>query len=226
MSQPLPDLDIYAAASDPMAQQRYNEMLIEQFRTNAGKVSGQFAGLPVLLLKTIGAKTRATRTHPLVYFEDGDRYIVVASKAGASTNPAWYHNLLATPRGTVELPTESRFTTFTNRERSAASQLLCWSASDNAKPRQAANGLGMVRANYQWGCAPKRSEVGNVLVHAHTGSARVPAPNRRRCRRDRALPIACFHTSDAIALTWVGLATSLAISAVAAALVVVDAFDI
>jgi deazaflavin-dependent oxidoreductase (nitroreductase family) len=107
MSQPLPDLDIYAAASDPMAQQRYNEMLIEQFRTNAGKVSGQFAGLPVLLLKTIGAKTRATRTHPLVYFEDGDRYIVVASKAGASTNPAWYHNLLATPRGMVELPTES-----------------------------------------------------------------------------------------------------------------------
>jgi hypothetical protein len=42
----------------------------------------------VLLLNTIGANTRATRTHPLVYFEEGDRYIVVASKAGASTNPA------------------------------------------------------------------------------------------------------------------------------------------
>jgi deazaflavin-dependent oxidoreductase (nitroreductase family) len=107
MSQPLPDLDIYAAATDPMAQQRYNELLIEQFRSNAGKVTGQFAELPVLLLKTIGAKTRATRTHPLVYFDDGDRYIVVASNAGASTNPAWYHNLLATPRATVELPTES-----------------------------------------------------------------------------------------------------------------------
>jgi deazaflavin-dependent oxidoreductase (nitroreductase family) len=42
-----------------------------------------------------------------VYFEDGDRYIVVASKAGASTNPAWYHNLIANPRATIELPTES-----------------------------------------------------------------------------------------------------------------------
>jgi deazaflavin-dependent oxidoreductase (nitroreductase family) len=107
MSRPLPDLDIYAAATDPIAQQRYNELLIEQFRTNAGKVTGQFADLPVLLLKTIGAKTRATRTHPLVYFDDGDRYIVVASKAGASTNPAWYHNLLTNPQATVELPTES-----------------------------------------------------------------------------------------------------------------------
>jgi deazaflavin-dependent oxidoreductase (nitroreductase family) len=104
---PQPKVDIYAAATNPTAQQRYNELLIEQFRTNAGKVTGQFAGLPVLLLNTIGARTQATRTHPLVYFEDGDRYIVVASKAGASTNPAWYHNLIANPRATIELPTES-----------------------------------------------------------------------------------------------------------------------
>jgi hypothetical protein len=60
MSQPLPDLDVYAAATDPTAQKRYNELLIEQFRNNAGKVTGQFADLPVLLLKTIGAKARAT----------------------------------------------------------------------------------------------------------------------------------------------------------------------
>jgi F420H(2)-dependent quinone reductase len=59
MTEPLPDLDVYTAATDPPAQQRYNELLIEQFRTNAGKVTGQFANLPVLLLKTIGAKTGA-----------------------------------------------------------------------------------------------------------------------------------------------------------------------
>jgi deazaflavin-dependent oxidoreductase (nitroreductase family) len=105
MSEPLPDLDIYAAATNPTAQQRYNELLIEQFRRNAGKVTGQFATLPVLLLRTIGAKTGAIRTHPLVYFEDDDRYVVVASKAGASTNPAWYHNLVANRRAAVELPT-------------------------------------------------------------------------------------------------------------------------
>jgi hypothetical protein len=79
MSQPLPDLDIYVAATDPIARQRYNELLIEQFRGNAGRVTGQFADLPVLLLKTIGAKSRATRTHPLVYFQGGDRYVATAA---------------------------------------------------------------------------------------------------------------------------------------------------
>jgi F420H(2)-dependent quinone reductase len=73
MNQPLPDLDVYSAATNPSAQQRYNELLIEQFRTNAGRLTGQFAELPVLLLKTIGAKTGAPRTTPLVYFQDGDR---------------------------------------------------------------------------------------------------------------------------------------------------------
>ena len=107
MTEPLPDLDVYTAATDPPAQQRYNELLIEQFRTNAGKVTGPFANLPVLLLKTIGAKTGATRTTPLVYFNDCKRYLIIASKAGASTNPAWYHNLLANPAASVELPGES-----------------------------------------------------------------------------------------------------------------------
>lgn len=107
MTEPLPDLDIYTAATDPPAQQRYNELLIEQFRTNAGKVTGQFANLPVLLLKTTGAKTGATRTTPLVYLKDGDRYLIIASKAGAPTNPAWYHNLAATPAASVELPNET-----------------------------------------------------------------------------------------------------------------------
>jgi deazaflavin-dependent oxidoreductase (nitroreductase family) len=107
MTEPLPDLDIYTAATDPPAQQRYNELLIEQFRTNAGQVTGQFANLPVLLLKTIGAKTGTTRTTPLVYFKDGDRYLIIASKAGAPTHPAWYHNLVAKPAASVELPNDS-----------------------------------------------------------------------------------------------------------------------
>ena len=107
MTDPLPDLDIYTAATDPPAQQRYNQLLIAQFRTNAGKVTGQFANLPVLLLKTIGAKTGAAGTTPLVYFKDGERYLIIASKAGAPTNPAWYHNLLANPAASVELPNES-----------------------------------------------------------------------------------------------------------------------
>jgi deazaflavin-dependent oxidoreductase (nitroreductase family) len=107
MNEPLPAIDVYSAATNPPAQHRYNELLIERFRTNQGELTGQFAKLPVLLLKTIGAKTGAPRTTPLVYFQDGDRYLIIASKAGAHSNPAWYHNLLATPMASVELPNES-----------------------------------------------------------------------------------------------------------------------
>ena len=107
MKEPLPDIDPNTAATDPAAKQRYNESLIEQFRLNAGELTGQFAALPVLLLNTIGAKTGAARTTPLVYLADDDRYIIIASKAGAPVNPAWYHNLVANPRASVELAGES-----------------------------------------------------------------------------------------------------------------------
>src|SRR5205814_9411533 len=59
------------------------------------------------LLTTTGAKTGQPRTHPLVYTRDGDRYLVIASKGGAPTNPAWYHNLRANPEATVELGPET-----------------------------------------------------------------------------------------------------------------------
>jgi deazaflavin-dependent oxidoreductase (nitroreductase family) len=101
MSEALPDIDPYSAVSNPTAQRRYDELLIEQFR--AGALTGQFAAFPILLLNTIGAKTRTPRTTPLLYLQDGDRYIIVASKAGAPTNPGWYYNLLATPTASVEL---------------------------------------------------------------------------------------------------------------------------
>ena len=103
MTEALPDIDPYTAATDPIAQHRYNEVLIEQFRASGGEVTGQFSTLPVLLLTTVGARTGATRVVPLVYAHDDDRYLVVASKAGAATNPSWYHNLLAAGRASVEL---------------------------------------------------------------------------------------------------------------------------
>ena len=106
MNDVLPSIDAYAAATDPAGQRRFNELLIQQFRTNAGTVTGQFAGLPVLLLRTVGAKTGMPRTTPLVYLQHGDRYLLIASKAGAPTNPAWYHNLVATPTASVEVGDE------------------------------------------------------------------------------------------------------------------------
>jgi deazaflavin-dependent oxidoreductase (nitroreductase family) len=85
----------------------YNQRLVEEFRANNGKVGGQFANSPLMVLTTIGAKSGLPRTIPLVYTKDGDRLVIIASKGGAPTNPDWYHNLVANPTATVELPGET-----------------------------------------------------------------------------------------------------------------------
>jgi deazaflavin-dependent oxidoreductase (nitroreductase family) len=86
--------------------QDYNARIIEEFRANQGRVGGQFEGSTLLLLHHVGAKTGQDRVNPLVYNRDGDRYVVFASKAGAPTNPDWYHNLKANPKATIEVGTD------------------------------------------------------------------------------------------------------------------------
>lgn len=83
----------------------WNRGVIEEFRANEGRVRA-FARQPLLLLTHTGARTGTRRTNPLAYFRDGDRFIVVASKGGAPTNPDWYHNLLANPNATIEVGEE------------------------------------------------------------------------------------------------------------------------
>ena len=85
----------------------WNRKIIEEFHANKGKVGGPFEGAPLLLLTTTGAKSGQQRTTPLVYMPDGDRMLIFASKAGAPTNPDWYHNLVAHPQVTVEVGTET-----------------------------------------------------------------------------------------------------------------------
>ncbi|HYZ52483.1 MAG TPA: nitroreductase family deazaflavin-dependent oxidoreductase [Streptosporangiaceae bacterium] len=85
----------------------FNAKIIEEFRANGGKVGGMFAGSSLLLLHSTGAKTGAERVSPLAYQKVGDSYAIFASKAGAPTNPAWYHNLLADPRTRAEVGTET-----------------------------------------------------------------------------------------------------------------------
>jgi deazaflavin-dependent oxidoreductase (nitroreductase family) len=53
--------------------------------------------LPTALLETRGAKSGAVRRNAVIYFHDGDRITIVASKAGAERHPAWFHNLRAHP---------------------------------------------------------------------------------------------------------------------------------
>jgi deazaflavin-dependent oxidoreductase (nitroreductase family) len=84
----------------------WNRQVIEEFRANEGRVQA-FAHQPLLLLTHRGAKTGTERTNPLAYFPDGDRYLIVASKGGAPTNPDWYYNLKAHPDVSVEMGTET-----------------------------------------------------------------------------------------------------------------------
>jgi deazaflavin-dependent oxidoreductase (nitroreductase family) len=85
----------------------WNKTIIEEFRANAGKVGGRFAGKNLLLLHSTGAKSGRERVNPVAYVKDGDRYVIIASKGGAPTNPAWYHNLRTHPLVTVEVGTET-----------------------------------------------------------------------------------------------------------------------
>ena len=85
----------------------FNAQVIDEFRSNAGEVGGMFADMPLLLLHHTGAKSGAARINPLAYQADGGRYVIFASKAGAPTNPDWYHNLKAHPEVEIELGTDT-----------------------------------------------------------------------------------------------------------------------
>jgi deazaflavin-dependent oxidoreductase (nitroreductase family) len=84
-----------------------NKKIIEELRANDGKVGGRFEGRTLLLLHHKGARSGEARINPMAYVKDGDRFVVIASKGGAPTNPAWYHNLVAHPDVTIEVGTET-----------------------------------------------------------------------------------------------------------------------
>lgn len=85
----------------------FNKGIIEEFRANGGACGGPFEGMPMVLVTMTGAKSGRELTSPLVYSNDGDDVVIIASKGGAPTHPNWYHNLKANPAVTVEVGTES-----------------------------------------------------------------------------------------------------------------------
>ena len=87
----------------------WNTQIIEEFRANEGRVGGRFEGAPLLLLHSIGAKSGQERVNPMMYQDLGAGSVAVfASKAGAPTNPDWYHNIVANPEVSAEIGTGSR----------------------------------------------------------------------------------------------------------------------
>ena len=86
----------------------YNQSIIDEFRANEGQVGGMFAGAPIILLSTTGAKSGQTRVNPLAgQLADDGTIFVFASAAGSPKDPDWYRNLVAHPEVVVEFGLET-----------------------------------------------------------------------------------------------------------------------
>jgi deazaflavin-dependent oxidoreductase (nitroreductase family) len=78
------------------------------YRLSGGALGAQVSGMPVLLLTTTGRKSGQPRTTPLMYLEDGDNVIVIASNSGDDRDPGWWRNLKSHPEATIQLKRERR----------------------------------------------------------------------------------------------------------------------
>ncbi|MGE2725094.1 nitroreductase/quinone reductase family protein [Mycolicibacterium pulveris] len=83
----------------------FNAGIVDEFRTNSGKVGGPFENATLLLLTTTGAKSGRQRLSPLAYFSIDGKILIAGSYAGSDADPAWVHNLRAEPRAHVEVGT-------------------------------------------------------------------------------------------------------------------------
>ena len=87
----------------------WNRRIIDEFRANAGRVGGNFAGAPLLLLHTVGARSGKERVNPMMYQDlEAGAVAVFASKGGGPTNPDWFHNMIANPVVIAEIGADSR----------------------------------------------------------------------------------------------------------------------
>ncbi|MFC5145213.1 nitroreductase/quinone reductase family protein [Streptomyces aureoversilis] len=106
----------------------FNQRVIEEFRARAGRVGGDFEGVPLILLTTTGRRSGLPRTTPATYLRDGGDWVVFAANGGDGTDPAWCRNLRAHPVATVEhegrtFPVEAVFTEAAERDRLYAAQV-------------------------------------------------------------------------------------------------------
>ena len=93
--------------ADGSETKRVNDLFMQALRENNGKVPGELAALPGLIITTTGAKSGEKRAVPLAYQIIDGRLVIVASMAGADRNPPWFHNLVKNPDVLVEMNGES-----------------------------------------------------------------------------------------------------------------------
>jgi deazaflavin-dependent oxidoreductase (nitroreductase family) len=110
----------------------FNQKMIAEFRANSGKVGGPFEGATMVLVHHRGRKSGVERVNPLVAQPLDRGWAIFASKAGALTNPDWYHNLMAAPETTVEVGDE--VVAVVAREATGDERELIWSRQKELSP--------------------------------------------------------------------------------------------
>jgi deazaflavin-dependent oxidoreductase (nitroreductase family) len=111
----------------------WNGKIIDEFRANAGRVGGNFAGAPLLLLHTVGARSGRERVNPMMYQDLGAGAVAVfASKGGAPTNPDWFYNMIANPDVIAEIGVDTR--QFRARRASGEERARIWDKQKQQYP--------------------------------------------------------------------------------------------
>ena len=100
----------------------FGKLHAKVYRATGGRVGGRLPGLPVLLLNTVGRKSGESRTSPLPFFRDADRWVVVGSNNGGPRDPHWWLNLRKSPNSRIQvmgelIPVTARLATPEERER-------------------------------------------------------------------------------------------------------------
>ncbi len=103
------------------------------YRLSGGRGAGHVpSGAPICLLTTTGRRSGRRRTVPLLYVPDGDDLVVVASRGGMASHPAWYLNLLADPEATAQVGASTR--RVRARDATEAERARLWPALTAAYP--------------------------------------------------------------------------------------------
>jgi deazaflavin-dependent oxidoreductase (nitroreductase family) len=89
------------------AERATMRLLVWLYRRSGGTVAGKMFGVPLVLLTTTGRRSGRPWTVPLMYHPDGDHLVIVASNGGRDRPPAWWLNLRAAGRATVQLKKET-----------------------------------------------------------------------------------------------------------------------
>jgi len=106
----------------------YIDRLLMRLSNGRLSVPGVLVGLPVVMLRTTGAKSGKSRTAPVVGIRDGDRVVVIGTNFGSWRQPAWYHNLRANPEATLSLPGATG--TYIAREATPSEREMYWKRGD------------------------------------------------------------------------------------------------